>query len=61
MQLLIMLEVPLQIHVTSVFVLPAHFQISSSASELSFVALTTFPPLFFFLFLPFDKVAQAFM
>jgi hypothetical protein len=38
MQLLIMLEVPVQVHATSVFVLRPHFQISSTASELSCVA-----------------------
>jgi hypothetical protein len=41
MQLLIMLEVPLQIYATTVFVLCTHFQISSTTSKLSCIAQTT--------------------
>jgi hypothetical protein len=61
-QLLILLEVPLQIHPATVFVLRTHFQISNPTSELSYVArTTTVPPPFSLVILPFDKVALAFM
>jgi hypothetical protein len=61
-QLLIVLEAPLQIHAVTVFVLRTHFQIPSTISKLFCVARKTniLPP-FSFTLLLFDQVALAFM
>jgi hypothetical protein len=55
-QLIIVLEVPLQIHAATLFVLRTHSQTCITTS-----ATTTVPPPFILTVLPFDKVALAFV
>jgi hypothetical protein len=61
LKLLVVLEVPLQIHAASVFVLCLRSQIPVTTSKLSSMTQTTTVPLAFsFTVLPHDKVALAF-